>query len=134
MASFMALAVCRMKLFAVPGCEQEGRHRTEDGSCSFNRILRRRLPPFKNAGYTFVLYQGRLCLIPFPFTNVMMNTTKKTSENPLSAGTLIVSILTGLLVFLNNAFGLSPATHLWLSCLFVAAVAIHVAVNWKQFT
>ncbi len=63
-----------------------------------------------------------------------MNKNTKFWTNPFSIGVFILFAITGLLVLLHAVTGMSQSTQLWLSSLFVVAVVIHTAVNWKQFT
>lgn len=63
-----------------------------------------------------------------------MNKNTKFWTNPFAIGAFILLAITGLLVLLHAVTGMSQSTQLWLSSLFVVAVVIHTAVNWKQFT
>ena len=63
-----------------------------------------------------------------------MNTNRRFRMSSFAIGAFILSIITGLLVFLQVMTGVSQPTQVWLSCLFVIAVVLHTVINWKQFT
>ncbi len=63
-----------------------------------------------------------------------MNTNGRFRATPFAIGAFILSIITGLLFFLNFMAGMSQSTQVWLSSLFIIAVVCHTALNWKQFT
>jgi hypothetical protein len=66
--------------------------------------------------------------------NDTMNTNSKFWASPFAIGAFILSIITGLLFFLNVMAGMSQSIQVWLSCLFIIAVVLHTVLNWKQFT
>ncbi|MEI6846619.1 MAG: hypothetical protein WCK32_01050 [Chlorobiaceae bacterium] len=63
-----------------------------------------------------------------------MKKETKSSLTPLAIGVLVISLLTVFIIVLYIAIGLSQATLVWLSGLFIIAVMLHTALNWKQFT
>ncbi len=63
-----------------------------------------------------------------------MNTNEKFRSTPFAIGAFILSIITGLLFFLQSMAVMSQPTQVWLSALFVIAVVLHTVINWKQFT
>ena len=63
-----------------------------------------------------------------------MNTNSRFQASPFAIGAFILSIISGLLFFLHAMTGMSQPTQVWLSALFVIAVVLHTALNWKQFT
>jgi hypothetical protein len=73
-------------------------------------------------------------LFNFLPANETMNTNIRFWASPFAIGAFILSIITGLLFFLQVMAGMSQSTQVWLSCLFVIAVLLHTVINWKQFT
>ncbi|MEI8033511.1 MAG: hypothetical protein WCH05_09220 [Chlorobiaceae bacterium] len=60
---------------------------------------------------------------------------KRTTAAPLAVGAFILAILGGILFSLHGIVGMEQsAQHVSVSCLFVLAVVLHTALNWKQFT
>jgi len=53
---------------------------------------------------------------------------------PLVTGALLISAVTGLLLFFEFEKGLVKPVHEWLGWLLVAGALLHVAANWKAFT
>ncbi len=63
-----------------------------------------------------------------------MNTNGRFKATPFAIGAFILSIMTGLLLFLQSVAAVSQPTQVWLSSLFVIAVVLHTVINWKQFS
>lgn len=53
---------------------------------------------------------------------------------PLVTGALLITGVTGLLLFFEFEQGLVKPVHEWLGWLLVAGVVLHVVANWKAFT
>lgn len=53
---------------------------------------------------------------------------------PLVVGTFLVSGVTGILMFLHLSTGLNKPAHEWIGLAMVAAVLVHLVVNWRAFT
>ena len=53
---------------------------------------------------------------------------------PLVTGALLISAVTGLLLFFEFEKGLVKPVHEWLGWLLVAGALFHVAANWKAFS
>lgn len=53
---------------------------------------------------------------------------------PLAAGALLISAVTGLLLFFEFEKGLVKPVHEWLGWLLVGGALLHIAANWKAFT
>lgn len=53
---------------------------------------------------------------------------------PLVTGALLISAVTGLLLFFEFEKGLVKPVHEWLGWLLVGGALLHVAANWKAFT
>lgn len=52
---------------------------------------------------------------------------------PLTIGTTLVTLVTGVLLFFHTAPGLTRPSHEWIGMIMVAAVAAHLALNWRAF-
>ncbi len=52
---------------------------------------------------------------------------------PLTIGAFVLMATTGVLMFFHKDTGVNKLAHQWLSWLFLAAVALHVATNWLAF-
>lgn len=53
---------------------------------------------------------------------------------PLTIGAFAIMGVTGLLMFFELETGLNKPVHEWAGLVMVAAVVLHVAVNWRAFT
>lgn len=53
---------------------------------------------------------------------------------PLTIGSFAVMAVTGILMFFHLDSGLNKLAHEWLSWAMVAAVALHVVLNWRAFS
>lgn len=53
---------------------------------------------------------------------------------PLTVGTTLVTLVTGVLLFFHLAPGLTRVSHEWIGMIMVAAVAAHLVLNWRAFT
>ncbi|RXK82578.1 DUF4405 domain-containing protein [Chlorobaculum sp. 24CR] len=63
-----------------------------------------------------------------------MKVTIRSWATPLVTGALLISAVTGVLLFFKFEQGLVKPVHEWLGWLLVAGVALHVVANWKAFT
>lgn len=52
---------------------------------------------------------------------------------PLTIGSFVLMAVTGVLMFYHKDTGVNKLAHEWLSWLFLAAVALHVATHWISF-
>ena len=52
---------------------------------------------------------------------------------PLTIGTFVLMAMTGVLMFYHKDSGVNKLAHQWLSWLFLATVALHVATHWVSF-
>lgn len=53
---------------------------------------------------------------------------------PLTIGSFVMMSVTGGLMFFHWDTGLNKVAHEWLGWAMVAAVALHVVLNWRAFT
>lgn len=53
---------------------------------------------------------------------------------PLTIGSFVLMAVTGILMFFHLDSGLNKVAHEWLGWAMVAAVALHVVLNWRAFT
>lgn len=52
---------------------------------------------------------------------------------PLTIATTVVTIVTGVLLFFHLAPGLTKLSHEWIGMAMVAAVVVHLILNWRPF-
>ena len=62
------------------------------------------------------------------------NLTLRTWATPVTIGAFVLMATTGVLRFFGWRGGLTSEAHEWLSWLFLAGVAAHLAVNWRPLT
>lgn len=62
-----------------------------------------------------------------------MSTLRKYAT-PLTIGSFILMAVTGTLMFFHWNTGLNKVAHEWLGFVMVAAVALHVVLNWRAFS
>lgn len=62
-----------------------------------------------------------------------MSTLRKYAT-PLTIGSFALMAVTGVLMFFHLDTGLNKVAHEWLGWAMVAAVALHVILNWRAFT
>lgn len=53
---------------------------------------------------------------------------------PLTIGTFVIIGVTGVLMFFHANTGLNKVIHEWIGLMMIAAVALHVALNWRAMT
>jgi hypothetical protein len=58
---------------------------------------------------------------------------KREWTTPITAGAFLLLAVTGMFMFFHAAPSLAKEVHEWLSWIFVAAVAVHLAVNFTAF-
>lgn len=58
---------------------------------------------------------------------------KREWTTPITAGAFLLLAVTGVFMFFHAAPGLAQEVHEWLSWVFLAAVACHLAVNFAAF-
>ncbi|WP_319825651.1 DUF4405 domain-containing protein [Thalassovita sp.] len=61
-------------------------------------------------------------------------TTLRKYATPLTMGTFALMAVTGTLLFFHANTMLNKVAHEWIGLAMVAAVGLHVAVNWRAFT
>ncbi len=52
---------------------------------------------------------------------------------PFTAGTFLLSAVTGVLIFFHLDMGLNKLAHEWLSWALLGGVALHLVINWTGF-
>lgn len=62
-----------------------------------------------------------------------MNTLRPWAT-PLTIATTLVTVITGVLLFFHISPGVTRLSHEWIGMAMVAAVAFHLALNWRAFT
>ncbi len=62
-----------------------------------------------------------------------MSTLRKFAT-PLTMGTFALMAVTGILLFFHANTMLNKVAHEWIGLAMVAAVGLHVALNWRAFT
>lgn len=62
-----------------------------------------------------------------------MSTLRKYAT-PLTIGSFILMTVTGTLMFFHLDSGLNKLAHEWLGFAMIAAVALHVVLNWRAFS
>ncbi len=58
---------------------------------------------------------------------------KREWTTPIIAGAFLLLAVTGVLMFFHAATGLAKELHEWVSWIFLAAAAVHLAVNFTPF-
>lgn len=58
--------------------------------------------------------------------------TLRTWATPLTAGTFALVAASGILLFFHHAPGATRALHEWVGWALAAAVALHLALNWRS--
>lgn len=61
----------------------------------------------------------------------MSKSSARSRLNPFLALTFAIVAVTGVLLFFHVRAGALKAVHEWVSVAFVAASAVHVALNWR---
>lgn len=52
---------------------------------------------------------------------------------PLTIGTFLIAGVTGVLMFFHLSTGLNKVVHEWIGLGMVAAIVLHVVLNWRAF-
>ncbi|MGR0480365.1 MAG: DUF4405 domain-containing protein [Candidatus Electronema sp. V4] len=58
---------------------------------------------------------------------------KREWTTPITAGAFLILAVTGVFMFFHAAPGLAKEAHEWVSWIFLAAAALHLAVNFSAF-
>ncbi|GAA6189081.1 DUF4405 domain-containing protein [Litorivita sp. NS0012-18] len=61
-------------------------------------------------------------------------TTLRRYATPITIGSFLLMAVTGVLMFFHLNSGLNKLAHEWIGLIMIAAVLLHVALNWRAFT